>query len=145
MILSPGRPRGRTSFSTVRPPRPAATADRKSDWAVATLYNNVRIEGGNLVVAYRGSRPGWTGASQVFWNCRADTIRCDSPPTAMNWAVGCSARRRLGDGHWEFDQVPAEPPSFYRASFATASARPPWRIWTERVLASVLNRKELEH
>jgi hypothetical protein len=84
-------------------------------WAVATLYDNVRIEGGDLVVAHRGNRPGWTGASQVFWNCRADTIRCDSPPTAMNWAVGCSARRRLGDGHWEFDQVPAEPPSLYRA------------------------------
>ncbi len=84
-------------------------------WAVATLYDNVRIVGGDLIVTCRANRPGWTGASQVFWNCRADTIRCDSPPTAINWAVGCSARRRLGDGHWEFGQVPAEPPSLYRA------------------------------
>jgi hypothetical protein len=92
-----------------------ADSGSRKHWAVATLYDNVRIEGGDLVVTYRGNRPGWTGASQVFWNCRADTIRCDSPPTAMNWAVGCSARRRLGDGHWEFGQVPAEPPSLYRA------------------------------
>jgi hypothetical protein len=92
-----------------------ADSGPRKHWAVATLYDNVRIEGGDLVVTYRGNRPGWTGASQVFWNCRADTIRCDSPPTAINWAVGCSARRRLGDGHWEFDRVPAEPPSLYRA------------------------------
>jgi hypothetical protein len=92
-----------------------ADSGSQKHWAVATLYDSVRIEGGDLVVTYRGNRPGWTGASQVFWNCRADTIRCDSPPTALNWAVGCSARRRLGDGHWEFDRVPAEPPSLYRA------------------------------
>jgi hypothetical protein len=104
----------------------------RKHWAVATLYDNVHIEGGNLTVTYRAGRPGWTGASQVFWNCRADTIRCDSPPTAMNWAVGCSARRRLGDGHWEFDRVPAQPPSLYRAQLrerlgaaAVANVQPP--------------------
>ena len=92
-----------------------ADSGPQKHWAVATLYDNVRIEGGDLIVTYRGKGPGWTGANQVFWNCRAETIRCDAPPTALNLAVGCAAHHRLGDGHWEFGRVPAEPPSLYRA------------------------------
>jgi hypothetical protein len=35
----------------------------------------------------------------VFWNCKAGTMVCQSPPTAQNFAIGCTVGK-LEKGHW---------------------------------------------
>lgn len=63
-------------------------------WASGVLYDNVRIDGADLVLENRWSSPpgaGWSAANCVLWQCRAATVRCFRPPTANNWAIGCWA------------------------------------------------------
>jgi hypothetical protein len=57
-------------------------------WASGVLYDNVRIEGGDLQVVNRGSVGGgfgWAGANCVLWNCSADNIRCDAPSAPVRF------------------------------------------------------------
>ena len=87
-------------------------------WATGTLFDNVRIKGNELNVMNRGnagSGHGWAGNCMVFWNCRAKKIACESPPTGENWAVGCKANQRSGQGNWEAFNAPVSPGSLYRA------------------------------
>ena len=86
-------------------------------WAVGILYDNIATDGeinvrnrGNL-----GSGQGWAGANHVLWNCRAAAITCEKPPTAHNWAVGCVAGKRTGNGEFESFGRPVQPASLYRA------------------------------
>ena len=50
-----------------------------------------------------------------------DTVSYDlptpapSPPTAQNWAIGCSADKQSGDGYWESFGQPVRPRSLYVA------------------------------
>jgi uncharacterized protein YggU (UPF0235/DUF167 family) len=94
-------------------------------WAVGILYDNVRTDGalnvrnrGNL-----GTGHGWAGANQVFWNCTANEMTCERPPTADNWAIGCIAKTRHGDGAWESFGQPVEPASLYRWQLANRLGR----------------------
>ncbi|MEZ4394450.1 MAG: hypothetical protein R3A48_25535 [Polyangiales bacterium] len=92
-------------------------------WATGTLYDNVRTAGSDASLAVYdrsnyGSGHGWSGAAQVFWNSGSDLIRCDSPPTAINWAIGCSAPRRQGRCAWESFGSRVAPASLYRAQLA---------------------------
>lgn len=69
-------------------------------WASGVLFDNVRIDGGDLLLANRWSSPpgvGWSAANCVAWQCRAAELHCFNPPTAQNWAIGYWARPR-GDG-----------------------------------------------
>ncbi|MGD8239551.1 MAG: hypothetical protein PVH68_13410 [Armatimonadota bacterium] len=87
-------------------------------WATATLFDNVRVEGNAINVRNRGNSGtghGWAGAQMVFWNCTADGITCQKPPTAQNWAIGCSAQKQSGDGYWECSGQPVQPRSLYLA------------------------------
>ena len=117
-----------------RAPGPNAFVDCRADtaysdsgphhrWATGTLYDNVVVNGNALNVRNRGNSGtghGWAGAQMVFWNCTANSIICQQPPTAQNWAVGCKAEKRSGDGYWaSFDQ-PVAPESLY---FAQLRAR----------------------
>jgi len=82
-------------------------------WATGTLYDNIRC--GELNVRNRGrsgTGHGWAGANQVFWNCRTSKIICDRPPTASNWAVGCTGQVR-GSGVIESPGRPVQPRSLY--------------------------------
>lgn len=85
-------------------------------WSTGTLYDNVRIDKGGLRVydrGYMGSGHGWSGAQKVFWNCTAEDIRNANPPTAINWAIGCTSGKHTGDGWWESPSQPVEPRSLY--------------------------------
>lgn len=94
-------------------------------WAVGVLYDNVHTDGA-LNVRNRGNSGtghGWAGANHVFWNCTAAQVTCAAPPGAHNWAVGCVARRRQGNGTWESFGRPVQPVSLYRAQLAQRLGR----------------------
>ena len=60
-----------------------------------------------------GTGHGWAGAQMMFWNSSADSIICESPPTARNWAIGSSAYSYSGDCYWYSVGKPVEPRSLY--------------------------------
>jgi hypothetical protein len=67
---------------------------------------------------------GWTGANLVFWNCTADTMDVERPPTAQNWAIGCTARfTPTSNGLIESTNHPVDPQSLYYAQVADRLAR----------------------
>jgi hypothetical protein len=59
-------------------------------WASGVLYEDVRIEGAALRLAYdnrRAQAGGWTAANAIAWNSRADAIVASGPPGAANRIV----------------------------------------------------------
>jgi hypothetical protein len=85
-------------------------------WSTGTLYDNVSVEGNAINVQNRGASGtghGWAGAQMVFWNCTAKSMDVQRPPTAQNWAIGCSAGTHKGSGFWESFGTPVEPRSLY--------------------------------
>ena len=62
-------------------------------WAMGFLYDCLSVDG-NLVVQDgdswgSASSHGWQGVNQVFWNCEAKVIVCQSPwVSGQNWCVG---------------------------------------------------------
>jgi hypothetical protein len=86
-------------------------------WSTATLFDNVRVQGNAINLrdrSFRGPGHGWAGANMVLWNCSADSLIVETPPTAHNWAIGCRTPKRSGNGHWESFDRPVEPRSLYR-------------------------------
>lgn len=82
-------------------------------WAVGTLYDNISC--GPLNVQWRGrsgTGHGWSGANMVFWNCRAKSIFCQKPPTANNYAFGCTGKLK-GSGYHASNGKPVKPRSLY--------------------------------
>ncbi|MEM9446319.1 MAG: hypothetical protein AAGA18_13325 [Verrucomicrobiota bacterium] len=85
------------------------------------LYDNIKE--GELHMQNRkssGSGHGWAGAQIVFWNCEAESLICDTPKAAMNFAIGCVGKRREGiwapeapAGFWESHNTPVTPRSLY--------------------------------
>lgn len=87
-------------------------------WCTGTLFDNVHIKGNELNIMNRGNDGtghGWAGANSVSWNCSADRMTCENPPTAQNWAIGCKAKAHHGDGNWASFDHPVEPRSLYLA------------------------------
>jgi hypothetical protein len=85
-------------------------------WSTGTLYDNVEVQGNAINVQNRGASGtghGWAGAQMVFWNCKAKSMDVQGPPTAQNWAIGCSAGTTKGSGFWESKGVAVEPRSLY--------------------------------
>jgi hypothetical protein len=90
-------------------------------WSVGTLFDNVKVEGNAINVQDRqasGTGHGWAGAMKVLWNCEADSIVCQKPPTSQNYAIGCIAEKQAGwhereDGHWESHGSHVEPRHLY--------------------------------
>ena len=88
-------------------------------WSTGVLYDNIVC--GQLYVqdrGFMGSGQGWAGANHMLWNCTG-TVICQTPPTAHNWAVGCSGvkgKEFLKDrapGSWESWGKPVYPRSLY--------------------------------
>jgi hypothetical protein len=81
------------------------------------------VEGNGLNVQDRqwsGTGHGWAGANMVFWNCVANSFKCQQPPTAQNFGVGCQGPLVKGnyvkshpDGWWESPGQPVQPASLY--------------------------------
>jgi hypothetical protein len=87
-------------------------------WAVGILYDNVRVPDTSLEVKNRGnlgSGQGWAGANHILWNCQARSIVCERPPTAQNYAIGCTSATHTGNGFFESTNQPVMPRSLYRA------------------------------
>jgi hypothetical protein len=96
-------------------------------WSVGVLYDNVRVSpprvgakrgDAGLNIRDRGSMGtghGWAGANQVVWNSRAAEMIVQQPPTAQNWAIGCTADVHSGDAYWESFGHPVQPQSLYVA------------------------------
>jgi hypothetical protein len=90
-------------------------------WATGLLFDNTRSE--ELRVQNRqesGTGHGWAGAQVMFWNARAESVVCDAPKGAMNYAVGVVGQKDQGSwapeepfGLWESEGVMVEPRSLY--------------------------------
>jgi hypothetical protein len=99
-------------------------------WSTGVLYDEVRVSGsmsdrkpsgGEINIRDRGNMGtghGWAGANQVAWNCKADRMIIEQPPTAQNWAIGCITGSHSGDGYWESTGHPVQPGSLYLAQLA---------------------------
>ncbi|WP_269855665.1 glycosyl hydrolase family 28-related protein [Streptomyces sp. RPT161] len=63
-------------------------------WATGTLYDEITMDAsGTLALHDRqwmGSGQGWAGANDVAWNCSVGRYQVEDPPTAHNWAIGCT-------------------------------------------------------
>jgi hypothetical protein len=72
-------------------------------WAVGTLYDNISDDNELRVQdrQWAGSGHGWAGAQQVLWNCASKTIVVQQPPTAQNYAIGCTGK--FVRGQWAPD------------------------------------------
>ncbi|AHH97134.1 hypothetical protein KALB_3770 [Kutzneria albida DSM 43870] len=78
------------------------TGSRKLDagphqrWATGTLYDSVSLSGNGYLELqdrqWMGSGQGWAGANSVLWNCAVGTAHVENPPTAHNWAFGCTGK-----------------------------------------------------
>jgi hypothetical protein len=87
-------------------------------WSVGTLYDNLNLKDGELNIRNRGnlgSGHGWAGANQVCWNCNVKQMIVENPPTAQNWAIGCTVKEHKGNGIWESVDHAVEPKSLYLA------------------------------
>ena len=92
-------------------------------WSVGVLYDNVRVSGaerggGELNIRDRGNMGtghGWAGANQVVWNCKADGMIIENPPTAQNWVIGSTTPKLSGNGNRDSVNQAVSPKSLYLA------------------------------
>ncbi|TWT91045.1 hypothetical protein Mal64_14440 [Pseudobythopirellula maris] len=85
-------------------------------WASGVLYDNVRIDGGDLKLTNRWVVPpgaGWSAANCLAWQCQAAQIHCFTPPTAQNWVIGYWSQT-IGDGVFHGESEYWRPISIYR-------------------------------
>jgi hypothetical protein len=79
-------------------------------WAVGTLYDNI-VTDGEINVQDRGnwgSGHGWSGVTQVLWNCTAKRVALQNPwASGKNYCIGLKGGKYEGrlkgrpDGEWE--------------------------------------------
>jgi len=95
-------------------------------WAMGTLYDRIVTDGAINVQdrSNRGSGQGWSGVTQVFWNCEGKSSICQSPfITGKNYNIGFQGEKRPGewapdrpDGEWEgHNKSGLKPASLYQA------------------------------
>lgn len=90
-------------------------------YAEGILFDN--IKGGQINVQNRtssGTGHGWAGSQIVLWNCSANSLVCQAPKAAMNFAIGCAGTQARGSfspsephGFWESRGSPVTPRSLY--------------------------------
>lgn len=94
-------------------------------WAVGTLYDNI-VTDGPINVQDRGnwgSGHGWSGVTQVIWNCTASQATVQNPwVTGKNYCIGLKGKQTQGrlpdrpEGEWEgLNQSGLIPASLYMA------------------------------
>lgn len=96
-------------------------------WAVGTLYDNI-VSDGELNVQDRGnwgSGHGWSGVTQVIWNCTVQKAAIQSPwVSGKNYCIGLKGEKYEGrlkgrpDAEWEGQNKDGlQPVSLYIAQF----------------------------
>lgn len=121
---------GPNAFVQCRAHRALGESGPIESWSSGVLYDNVRIDGNDLVLDNRWGLPpgaGWSAANCVLWQCRAANVRCFKPPGANNWALGIWSTP-AGDGVFEGLSDFVKPQSLYQAQLrqrlgAEAAAR----------------------
>lgn len=96
-------------------------------WASGTLYDNIVTDGEINVQdrQYMGSGHGWSGVTQVLWNCTAKAAAVQKPwVSGTNYCIGLHGRQAEGSfkgrqyGEWEgLDKDGLVPPSLYMAQY----------------------------
>ncbi len=93
-------------------------------WSVGTLYDNIKTDG-DINVHDRGNwgtGHGWSGTTQVFWNCEAKKMAVQNPwVSGKNYAIGIVGDKYEGrlsgrpDGEWDSMGEKVQPISLYMA------------------------------
>jgi hypothetical protein len=94
-------------------------------WSMGTLYDNI-VTDGEINIQDRGnygSGHGWTGCTQILWNCTAKQAAVQSPyVNGTNYCIGLKGGKVAGrfkdrpDGTWEGqNQEGLQPQSLYMA------------------------------
>ncbi|HEY6956492.1 MAG TPA: hypothetical protein VI385_14680 [Flavisolibacter sp.] len=94
-------------------------------WSSGTLYDNIATDG-EINIQDRGnygSGHGWTGATQILWNCTAKSATVQSPwVNGKNYCIGLKGQKSPGrfkdrpDGEWEGqNREGLQPQSLYYA------------------------------
>ena len=94
-------------------------------WASGTLYDNI-VTDGEINVQDRGnmgSGHGWSGVTQVLWNCRVRRAAIQNPwVSGDNYSIGTKGEKYPGHfkdrpyGHWEGqNEINVFPRSLYIA------------------------------
>lgn len=84
---------GPNVFRDCRATRALGASGSFESWASGVLYEDVRIEGAALRLAYdsrRAQAGGWTAANSLAWNAHADAIVASGPAGAQNRIVRSS-------------------------------------------------------
>lgn len=95
-------------------------------WASGVLFDNVRVDGGGLALAFLPGNHraiGWAAAGSILWNCQASVIRCWSPPDAWNLSFG-SWGAFEGNGLWKQSNEFVRPPSLWWAQLRERVGQP---------------------
>jgi hypothetical protein len=102
-------------------------------WSAGTLYDNITTDG-EINIQDRGnygSGHGWTGITQVLWNCKAKAAAVQSPyVNGKNYCIGLKGKKSAGrfkdrpDGEWEGQNKDGlEPASLYAAQYEERTGR----------------------
>ncbi|WP_345954567.1 DUF4955 domain-containing protein [Mucilaginibacter sp. PAMB04168] len=93
-------------------------------WAAGTLYDNIDTDG-EINVQDRGNYGtghGWSGVTQVLWNCKVQSAAVQNPwVSGTNYAIGVAGKQAPGrfanrnQAVWESKDQPVNPPSLYEA------------------------------
>lgn len=96
-------------------------------WAAGTLYDNITSDGEINVQdrQWMGSGHGWSGVTQVLWNCTAKAAAVQKPwVSGTNYNIGFHGKHAEGsfkgrmDGEWEgMNKDGLMPASLYMAQF----------------------------
>ena len=93
-------------------------------WGSGTLYDDLTIQGTQLMVnnGSRGTGHGWSDANSTSWNCNTTGYEVQNPPTAHNWAVGCTGTVLTGtNGEVQSPGTAVTPTSLYDQQLAERS------------------------
>ena len=118
-FVAGSRTRGPNAFVDCFAAQSHADAGPHHRWSTGILFDNVYTSN-TLAVENRkdsGSGHGWSGANIVFWNCQANTQKCDTPKGAMNFAIGSYATKT--EGSW----APEEPFGWWECQWQTMNPR----------------------
>lgn len=95
-------------------------------WGTGTLFDDMSITGQFSLInrGNEGSGQGWSAANDVLWNCKTATYEVQSPPTAQNWAIGCTGKINTSplfpgtQGYIDSPGQPVQPTSLYAEQLA---------------------------
>jgi hypothetical protein len=90
-------------------------------WGGGTLYDDIALQGSLNMENYgsEGSGHGWGDANSTAWNCGTTSLTVMEPPTAHNWAIGCTGTLAAGsDGQFEALGAHVLPTSLYAEQLA---------------------------